>query len=581
MKFKSFPADDRVWRLNWFGGVDRGTYERSLSEIKLSFSPLVTNLKLKRYSNHAVDSEVNDSVSVAIGHLPSLTLGSAWKNGEAIINDNINSETNVFEVYGSKIPEFIPAMDIIPLNIYKLGGSLCMTPCLVLKNMKLISTSNENMSWRISKPISTVIIPCPEIVRFYFGTSSTLIRKLIHGAATNVSELVVLTDSNGKRITGPMPDGRFFITLRKQISDSDAPVIARILSDPIAAAMAQQLYFSLACESLSRRSLYMKAGLPFSGTSELKCQGTWIKIGPKKFVYLVLQITSCSADFPYRGLVLDRENSNRVINHSGRIPVDYPIKQEAPQNDGQIITGINREPSTEIVQTNYQVQDERFLSLKNKTIQFRYKEDAKYKSASKKISCAEITGYETGQGDPRNTTLAPLEIQVTNSGDTQEGEIVSADMMTLWQSLKILSRIYKCRANVIVVETGERTLEYKLSHFPMKSRWSMQRGKSGRRGRQALWIEIEKQGYWYYIVEWEGRKAEFGIYLLKLSNGKCASNEELQLVMLEWAINKDNKARRSDGLERGWTRESIQHPRAKKIDVLPWMMAERIGKRLK
>ncbi|SDD69995.1 hypothetical protein [Sporomusa acidovorans] len=104
--------------------------------------------------------------------------------------------------------------------------------------------------------------------------------------------------------------------------------------------------------------------------------------------------------------------------------------------------------------------------------------------------------------------------------------------------------------------------------------------ENGRRGRQALWVEIEKQGDWYYVIEWEGHKSEFGIYLLKLPNGIRASNE-LQLIMLEWAINKNNKARKSDGLERGWQREFIKHSKSEKIDLLSWLLAERIRIRLK
>lgn len=80
---------------------------------------------------------------------------------------------------------------------------------------------------------------------------------------------------------------------------------------------------------------------------------------------------------------------------------------------------------------------------------------------------------------------------------------------------------------------------------------------------------------------------QFGIYFMQINHGLRPSNEELKLIMDDWANNtirsdstKNIKSRQSEGLGRGWKRESIKHPSSKYEDTLPWIIAERISCRL-
>ena len=281
----------------------------------------------------------------------------------------------------------------------------------------------------------------------------------------------------------------------------------------------------------------------------------------------------------YKGLIIDRENSNRVLKHHGKKVIGYPIRRFRPIDSDEVITGVGKEPSRSYILTNYKTQEERFLSLKGRPIQKRYKENAEYKSRSTVITEKKINGYETGEGDPRETDTAPLQIDVDTISSGESTERIIATMIMLWKAMSILNRDYGCKCKVVVNESGERTLDFKLSNFPMLSSWATVNDSDHKRSRQALWIEIEKNGRWFYVVEWERRRTEqFGIYFMKFINGLQASNEELQLVMENWAINKDE--RKSDGLGRGWERESVKHPKSYITERLPWMIAERIYWRL-
>lgn len=580
MKFKGFPNDDRIWRLNMMGNLYEAKHEHSITEIRLSFSPLIDFNGL-RYSKKSVATEVNTSVKTNIAYLPFLNIGSAWKKQSKIENDLFYTDKDVYEVTSPNSPSFLALSELISPNSFKVGWPISETPCLLLKNAKLKSTTAEKRKFLISKQVN-LIIPCPEIVRFYFGTSSTLIRKLVHGAATNLDELVVFESATGVCRTGVTPNNELYITLRKQLFDVDAWVIARILGDKIAKREAERLYSNLVFAQINDRFMHMMASLPFTGKSNLKVKGYMTKTITGDYAFIALNLISCTADFPFSTLIINRENSNRVLKHTGIKQIGYPLSafKTTSKSERERPVGFGKEPSKNIILIQYNLQENRFLALKGKKLIKKYKTNAEYKSRYRMIDKKDVDGFEAGDGGYSNNNLAPIEICVGTESCNRMNEKFISNMIMLWKALYILIEKYNCKGAIVDVGSGQRTYEYKLSNFPIVSKWALIVNINEKRARQALWIELKKNNKWYYVVEWEGREKQFGIYLLNLCNGIRASNEELQRVMKEWAINKNNKARKSDGLERGWNRKSIQHPKSEQKNYLPSIIAKRINKHL-
>lgn len=584
LKFENFPCDDRIWRLNWIGEVENFRPGYLPSKIRLSFSPVIDS-SCNRFSAKSVHNEINDWVMVNIGALPMLRLGSLWKNGTEVRDIDYECDESVFNVRSSLIPQFMTLRDLVYPSVYAVGGKCCYTPCLVLDDMSMLSTSNPKMAWRKSKPITTVVIPCTEILRFYFGTSSTIIRKLIHGAAMNINEVLIIKESNGVRRSGVVDGGKLCLTLRKNISDINAWPIVRILFDKIAAMTTRDLYKNILDSRARNEKSYIKMNLPFEGQSNLKSQGIWLggsSNQDNREFFLVTRLLSCTADIPFKGLILDRENSNRVKNHDGEEEIGYPDKSK-PKNSGEeFIAGFGVNPANDIQSTEFEIQEERFPALKKKIIEFVVKNNAKYRTKKIYIG-SDVIGYETGLRDSENLNIAPLEIVVDIQGNTQKiEETVVANIYTLWKAIRYLNRWFNVKATVVHVDSGKRTLDFKLSQFPtpkQKSKWPYFDDGKGPRARRALWIEIFKDNRWFYVVEWEGKPTEFGITLMQQHAGaNQTSKEELQLVMFNWAT--DAEKRRIDGLGQGWLRESMHHIKDIGSDSLPYKLAKKLADRM-
>lgn len=68
-EIQGIPNDDRIWRLNMMGNLYETKHERSITEIRLSFSPLI-DFNALRYSKRSVSTEINTSAKTNIAYLP-------------------------------------------------------------------------------------------------------------------------------------------------------------------------------------------------------------------------------------------------------------------------------------------------------------------------------------------------------------------------------------------------------------------------------------------------------------------------------------------------------------------------------
>jgi hypothetical protein len=140
-----------------------------------------------------------------------------------------------------------------------------------------------------------LIIPCIELIRFYFGSSSGLITKLF------LPPLERKALYNNPQFD--KPTGRLVLELADRISGSSAADIGRLHMDPIAWRAALHIGSSALQASLSKQNVYPQAFFPFEGKTTLIAAGKWLSFGEQsQSTFIVYNLRSCSRPFPFHSL---------------------------------------------------------------------------------------------------------------------------------------------------------------------------------------------------------------------------------------------------------------------------------------
>ena len=147
-----------------------------------------------------------------------------------------------------------------------------------------------------------LIIPCMELIRFYFGSSSNLISKLFLPPLERES---LYTNAIFDRRTA-----RLKLELAEKVSGASAADIGRLHLDPIAWRAAAQIGTSALKASVAGQSIYPQAFFPFEGKTTLIAAGKWLSFaGQEKATFLVYNLRSCSHPFPFKSIHYEVKNS--------------------------------------------------------------------------------------------------------------------------------------------------------------------------------------------------------------------------------------------------------------------------------
>lgn len=140
-----------------------------------------------------------------------------------------------------------------------------------------------------------IIVPCMELIRFYFGSSSSLISKLFLPPLEKES-LFTNASLDAK-------SGRLRIELAEKISGASAADIGRISMDPMTWRAAQHIGASCLKASTSQQAIHPQALFPFEGKTNLVASGKWLSLGDQlKATFLVYSLRSCSHPFPFKSM---------------------------------------------------------------------------------------------------------------------------------------------------------------------------------------------------------------------------------------------------------------------------------------
>ncbi|WP_162057411.1 hypothetical protein [Undibacterium sp. KW1] len=158
-----------------------------------------------------------------------------------------------------------------------------------------------------------LIIPCMELIRFYFGSSSNLITALF---LPPLNRTCLYTKAALNKI-----NGRLSLQLAEHISGASAADIGRLHLDATAWQAALTIGISMLASSGMRQPIYPQGLFPFEGTTTLIAAGKWLSFADAaRATFIVYSLRSCSHAFPFRSLRYEKHKTstdNREIGKPG------------------------------------------------------------------------------------------------------------------------------------------------------------------------------------------------------------------------------------------------------------------------
>lgn len=279
IKVSAFPEGPQLWRIDWFGPIaypDR--YGRNRQPSVLVFLSRV-DPQSRTYEGQGHHSQ-QMKVWVSVGTTMMLRIGDVWKDQRPHFEPPHTSQT---------FREL--AINPSTLSLVKAGsGRADGSFLLPMVEHPWHMNNTHSYCAQVEMPSGkSLLIPCMELVRFYFGSSSALLSRLFSPPLT--PEMLYSDSGYDER-------GKLVITLADFLPAASAEDIARIATSKIAFHAAQLVGSSCQQASAIGQEIYPMARFPFEGKTDLKIAGRWLDAG----TFLAYRIESCSHPFPFKAL---------------------------------------------------------------------------------------------------------------------------------------------------------------------------------------------------------------------------------------------------------------------------------------
>ena len=295
--------DDRLWRVDWFGesAYPAGVRRYAQPSIRVVLSPLLCdqNDNAALLEPSCSDHHLQHAAWVPMAQLPFLAIGDLWQNGRRVASPDyqverfhrlrITSETTAFVKAGLAIEEHF----LIPLGPHPWHSKHTQSYCV-----SVVLGEGRRL-----------LVPCVELIRFYFGSSSNLLKRLFIGPLQQDMLWVSRRFDKASR--------HLHLVLADRLSGASATDIGRIAESKLAWRAAAGIYASCQKATVQRLPAYPYTGFPFEGETDLEAHGIWLPFGDQlDSTFLVYRLKSCSFPFPFRSL--SYEASNRKARWNGK-----------------------------------------------------------------------------------------------------------------------------------------------------------------------------------------------------------------------------------------------------------------------
>lgn len=351
--FKALTPDSGLWRIDWIGGVtfpiesprvSQPSIEVSISSVE--YDPEDPSVLERSMTTPALGKR---RVSMPIGALPVLAIGDIWRDGWRLASPDYVEET-------------FRGVSIAPTHEsnHFIKAGLSIDGAYVLPLAQHPWHIDHTKSYCVCVNLADsrrVVIPCMELIRFYFGSSSRLIHVLFGGVADDRLWEQKEFDSAAKRLRLKLASG---------IKGSSAADVGRIALSDHARRAAKMVYSTCMAHGEARRVAYPYVGFPFLGKTDLKATGRWLPFGSESNrTFVVCRLRSCSHPFPFRSLWYEPHEKARTSSaKSGGTGGDDQATMDgrgSPLSDG--------DPSSARTRRSYQMKGEsRFPDLERKQV---------------------------------------------------------------------------------------------------------------------------------------------------------------------------------------------------------------------
>ncbi len=346
--------DDRVWRINWFGEVAYPGHIHRYTQpcLKVILSPLLCDHGDSKslMSPDCSNNRETHEAWTPISSLPLLSLGSLWQNGKEI--DTPQYQVKRFERLLIKDET---------ATLIKAGLSLDGNFLLPLNHHPWHKGATQSYCIMVVLPDSTrLIIPCLELIRFYFGSSGNLVQRLFTTPLVTNSLWAKKRYDEEKR--------HLHLVLADRMSGASASDIGRIAASKHAKRSAGSIFNSCQKASTQRECVHPYTGFPFEGKTDLLVNGIWLPFGDKEAAtYVVYRLRSCSFPFPFQSL--SYESSDKAIRpakHSNRASGEGGFGKKRYNRPRKFV---NSDPSKDKSQRRHRFKKEyRFPDLVRKNV---------------------------------------------------------------------------------------------------------------------------------------------------------------------------------------------------------------------
>lgn len=357
-----FPQDQSNWRIDWFGDIafpDRSV-RRKQPSVFLHLSRLIDDrftsdpsVLLSPQCTSA--AKLQRRVWVSVGTLALVRIGDIWRHGQLALRPDYELE----EFAGVQIDQDSTAIVKAGLNLND-GGFL-----LPIGEHPWHIQCTQSYCLMVQLPQERrMIIPCVELARFYFGSSSSLLSRLFLPPLSR--------DSLFSSASLDPYSLRLQINLAEKMSGASAADIGRISVDPIAARAARIMGNSCLRASTAGLPIYPQARFPFEGKTNLIASGRWLSHGGvPKSTFLVYNLRSCSHPFPFRSLQYTTKGTPprpKLQSPVTSSPTEPKI-QRSPAPEVKNPALVEKDPSSKLAGKTRQIKEAaRFPDLEKKSI---------------------------------------------------------------------------------------------------------------------------------------------------------------------------------------------------------------------
>ncbi|MDD5544883.1 MAG: hypothetical protein PHX83_17080 [Acidobacteriia bacterium] len=351
-------GNEEPWRVDWYGDLDyrysaQGR-RRSEPSVKLVMSRVLGDpgdeaaLCLPDGTDHAHSRHAYLPVSL----LGQVRVGDIWQDGQCIASPAYQVET-------------FPDLRITPdtTTVIKAGLPLDGHYLLPLDAHPWHLRHTQAHCVQVQLPQGRrLIVPCLEIVRFYFGMAGSLLHRLfVEPFRPELYWTEESFDSSRYKLD---------IRLAPGMNAVSAPHIGRLARSEHARHAAARIHHSCAQARGEGLDVYPVATFPFLGKTTLQATGIWLPFaGEPDRTFAVFHLDSCSHPFPFSSLSyhLTSKESIGQWHSDPRHPENTPIRAvNQPKRQRQVTDadpGAKKAP-----QTHYQQDRLRFPDLGRKPV---------------------------------------------------------------------------------------------------------------------------------------------------------------------------------------------------------------------